>query len=221
MFKEREQIIGENNYNKTLLCYNRRKRGDNRKSKERKGIMSKIGIFMADGCEEIEGLTVVDLVRRAGCEIEMISITGQSMVTGSHGITFVTDLKKEDADFSEYDGIVLPGGMPGTLRLTEDETVRQVIKEYAKEGKLVAAICAAPSVLGPAGILEGKKATCYPGWEDKLTGAEYVKKAVVKDGNMITSRGLGTAIEFASEIVAYLLDENAAKKLKESIIYEK
>ena len=173
--------------------------------------MSKLGIFMADGCEEIEGLTVVDLVRRAGIEIEMISVSGEKNVTGSHKIAFQTDVSKADADFASYDGIVLPGGMPGTTHLMEDDTVNRVIKEFATSGKLVAAICAAPSVLGNAGLLEGKKATCYPGVESKLTGADFVTDPVAKDGNIITSRGLGTAIEFAAEIVAYLIDVDAAK----------
>lgn len=181
--------------------------------------MSKLGIFMADGCEEIEGLTVVDLVRRAGIEIEMISVSGEKSVTGSHKITFQTDIDKADADYTSYDGIVLPGGMPGTTHLMEDETVTRVIREFAQDGKLVAAICAAPSVLGNAGLLEGKTATCYPGVEGKLTGADFVTDPVAKDGNIITSRGLGTAIDFAAEIVAYLKDQEAAKSLKESIVY--
>ena len=174
---------------------------------------------MADGCEEIEGLTVVDLVRRAGIEIEMISVSGEKNVTGSHKIAFQTDVSKADADFASYDGIVLPGGMPGTTHLMEDETVNRVIKEFAQDGKLVAAICAAPSVLGNAGLLEGKTATCYPGVEGKLTGANFVTNSVAKDGNIITSRGLGTAIDFAAEIVAYLNGKIVADKLKTSIIY--
>lgn len=182
--------------------------------------MSKLGIFMADGCEEIEGLTVVDLVRRAGIEIEMISVSGEKNVTGSHKIAFQTDVSKADADFASYDGIVLPGGMPGTTHLMEDDTVNRVIKEFATSCKLVAAICAAPSVLGNAGLLEGKKATCYPGVESKLTGADFVTDPVARDGNIITSRGLGTAIEFAAEIVAYLIDADVAKSLKESIVYK-
>lgn len=181
--------------------------------------MSRLGIFMADGCEEIEGLTVVDLVRRAGIEIEMISVSGNDTVTGSHKIAFRTDVKKADADYTSYDGIVLPGGMPGTTHLMEDETVNRVIREFASEGKLVAAICAAPSVLGNAGLLAGKTATCYPGVEGKLIGADFVTDPVAKDGNIITSRGLGTAIDFAAEIVAYLKDQEAAKSLKESIVY--
>lgn len=114
--------------------------------------MNKIGIFMADGCEEIEGLTVVDIVRRAKFEIVTISITGRPEVTGSHNITFQTDAVSSEVNYDELDGIVLPGGMPGTLHLGEDETVNAVIQRFAKEGKLVAAICAAPGVLGAAGF---------------------------------------------------------------------
>ena len=181
--------------------------------------MSKIGIFMAGGCEEIEGLTVVDIARRAGIEIDTISITGKPVVTSSHKVTFETDTTKEEADFASYDGIVLPGGMPGTIHLGEDETVNRVIKEFATAGKLVAAICAAPSVLGQAGILEGKKATCHPGFEEKLTGADCKLDPVVCDGNIITSRGMGTAIPFALEIVRYFKDDAAVEKVKGGLVY--
>ena len=182
--------------------------------------MSKIGIFMANGCEEIEGLTVVDIVRRAGIEIETISITDENKVTSSHEITFETDTTKDKVDFSCYDGIVLPGGMPGTTNLGADETVNKVIKEFAQEGKLVCAVCAAPSVLGLAGILEGKKATCYPGYEDKLLGANFIKEKVVVDGNVITSRGLGTTIPFALEIVRYFSGDEVADTIAQKIIWK-
>ena len=181
--------------------------------------MSKIGIFMADGCEEIEGLTVVDIVRRAGIDITTISISDKKEVAGAHGITFLADAKKDEVDFSTLDGIVLPGGMPGTINLGADETVDKVIREFAAGGKLVAAICAAPSVLGQAGLLNGKHATSYPGFEPKLTGAVTSEDAVVQDGNAITSRGMGTAIAFALEIVSYFTDKKTADKLAESIIY--
>lgn len=181
--------------------------------------MSKIGIFMADGCEEIEGLTVVDIARRAQLEIVMISITGKKEVSGSHNITFLADALASEVNYGELDGIVLPGGMPGTLHLGEDETVNKVIHEFAAEGKLVCAICAAPSVLGAAGVLEGKHATCHPGFEEKLTGAKTSKEEVVVDGNIITSRGMGTAIPFALEIVRYFADDAAVEKLKTSLVY--
>lgn len=181
--------------------------------------MSKLGIFMADGCEEIEGLTVVDVLRRAKMDIVMISVTGHKEVTGSHQITFHADVLAEEADFTEFDGIVLPGGMPGTLRLLENATVNEVIRNFAAEGKLVCAICAAPSVLGAAGILQGRDAACHPGFEEKLTGANVKELPVVTDKNIITSRGMGTAIPFALEIVRYLSDDETVEQIKKSLVY--
>ena len=181
--------------------------------------MKKIGIFMADGCEEIEGLTVVDIVRRAKMEIVMISITGKREVTSSHQVTFLTDALAAEVDYDTLDGIVLPGGMPGTLNLQADETVNKVIRQFATEGRLVCAICAAPSVLGAAGILEGKWATCHPGFEEKLTGAKVEEKEVVVDGNLITSRGMGTAIPFALEIVRYFADDETVEQVRKGLVY--
>lgn len=181
--------------------------------------MSKTGIFMAEGCEEIEGLTVVDILRRAGLEIEMISIGSTDTVTGSHGITFHTDSVFDNVNFDEFDAVVLPGGMPGTLNLGEHAGVNQIIKEFAKDGRLVAAICAAPSVLGAAGILQNKHAVCHPGFEPKLTGATTSEDTVVTDSNIITSRGMGTAIDFALAIVKYLKDEAAVTDLKQKLVY--
>lgn len=181
--------------------------------------MSKLGIFMANGCEEIEGLTVVDICRRAGIEIDMISINGSNEVTSSHNVTFKTEKLKEDANFDEYDGIILPGGMPGTTNLGADACVEDVIKAFAANGKLVAAICAAPSVLGLAGLLKGKKATCHPGFEDKLLDATWIEQPVVVDGNIITSRGMGTAIAFALEIVRYFMDDETVEKIKKGLVY--
>ncbi len=182
--------------------------------------MRKIGIFMANGCEEIEGLTVVDIVRRAGLDITMISISGSREVTSSHNVTFLADITKNDVDYNEFEGIVLPGGMPGTLNLGADETVIQVIRQFARERKLVAAICAAPSILGQEHILDGKNATCHPGFEDKLLGAVWKKEPVVVDGNIITSRGMGTAIDFGLEIVRYFADEGTVEKLKKDLVYQ-
>ena len=182
--------------------------------------MKKLGVFMADGCEEIEALTVVDLARRAGIEVAMISVTGEKLVKGAHGINFQTDIPAEYMDFDMLDGIVLPGGMPGTLNLGANDYVQKTIAEFASEGKLVAAICAAPSVLGEAGLLQGKRATSYPGFDDKLLGAEVCTQSVVIDGNMITSRGMGTAIDFALAIIEYLLDKAVADDLAKGIIYK-
>lgn len=181
--------------------------------------MKKLGVFMANGCEEIEALTVVDLARRAGIEVAMISITGEKLVKGAHGIDFNTDIPAEYMDFDMLDGIVLPGGMPGTLNLGANEYVQKIIAQFASEGKLVAAICAAPSVLGEAGLLRGKRATSYPGFEEKLVEAEICTDSVVVDGNIITSRGMGTAIDFALAIIEHMLDKETAEKLGAGIIY--
>ena len=181
--------------------------------------MKKLGVFMADGCEEIEALTVVDIARRAGIETAMISVSGKKEVTSSHKVTFQTDIPAEFMDYDKLDGIVLPGGMPGTINLGKNECVQKIIADFASKGKLVAAICAAPSVLGEAGLLQGKKATSYPGFEDKLLGADVSFEAVVKDGNIITSRGMGTAIEFSLAIVEYLLDSEKAEEIRKGIIY--
>lgn len=182
--------------------------------------MSKIGVFLADGFEEIEGLTVVDILRRAGIEVTTISIMGRKEVQGSDQITVLADALYEETDFARVDGIVLPGGMPGTKHLGAHDGVKEQITAFAAAGKLVAAICAAPSVLGENGILKGKKAACYPSFEDKLLGAEVVFEEVAEDGNVITSRGMGTAIPFALRLTAYLTTEEKAAELAESIIYK-
>lgn len=181
--------------------------------------MSKIGVFMADGCEEIEGLAVVDVARRAKFEIVMISITGKKEVLGSHDIVFTADALASEVDYGTLDAIVLPGGMPGTKHLGEDRTVSEIIRTFAAEGKLVCAICAAPSVLGAAGLLRGRRATCHPGFEDKLAGADIREEEVVVDGNIITSRGMGTAIPFALEIVRYFADDAAVDEIQKGLVY--
>ena len=181
--------------------------------------MSRVGIFLADGFEEIEGLTVVDILRRAGIDISMISINGKKKVTGAHGIALDTDEDIVQCDPDKLDMLVLPGGMPGTRYLGECRPLTELLLQFFREGRKVAAICAAPSVLGGLGILEGKKAACYPGFEDKLKGAEVVFDQVVRDGNVTTSRGMGTAIPFALDLVSQLVSEEKAQELKTGIIY--
>lgn len=182
--------------------------------------MAKIAIMMADGCEEIEALTVVDLLRRAGITIDMLGIKKQPMITGSHGIVIGVDAYLGDVNLDGYDGIVLPGGMPGTTHLKEDVAVCEAVKTFFAAGKLVSAICAAPTVLGFCGILEGKHATCYPGCEEGLTGALLSEDRVVCDGNIITSRGMGTAIPFGLALISYLLDEQVANQLSRGIVFQ-
>jgi len=181
--------------------------------------MAKVYIFLADGFEEIEGLTVVDLLRRAHIEINMVSITGRLQVTGSHKISVMADMLFEDARFDDADMLVLPGGMPGTINLMEHKGLDKLLRKFNSENKNIAAICAAPSILGSKGFLEGKYATCYPGFEDKLTGSNVRKQDVVVDGNIITSRGMGTAIDFALAIIRKLTDENTAKDIADKIVY--
>ncbi len=177
-------------------------------------------VFLADGFEEIEGLTVVDLLRRAGVHVTTVSITGERMIHGAHGINVQADKLFGEVAYTEQDMVVLPGGMPGTLHLGEHEGVKQVLEQFCREKKYIAAICAAPSVLGKYGMLKGRKATSYPGFEDALLGAEYVYDKVVADEYFITSRGMGTAIAFALKLIELLLGEEQAKKIGESIIYE-
>lgn len=181
--------------------------------------MKKVYLFLANGFEEVEGLTVVDLLRRAGIECLTVSITGKIPVTSSHNIAIHADRLFEDGPLSDADMLVLPGGMPGTSSLLAHEGLRSLLLSYAADKKYIAAICAAPSVLGANGLLNGKRATCYPGFEQKLTGAAFSKDNVVIDGNIITSRGLGTAIEFALALITTLTDTHMATEVATSIQY--
>ena len=182
--------------------------------------MVNVYVFTADGFEEIEGLTVVDLMRRAGARVEMVSISDGLAVKGSHGIEIKADTFFDDVDFVQADLLVLPGGMPGTLHLGEHQGLAKLLGDFNARGKRIAAICAAPSVLGGLGLLKGKKAVCYPGFEDKLTGAAVETKEVVTDGNITTSRGLGTAIPFALELISLLFGEEKAEEIRKSVIFQ-
>lgn len=181
--------------------------------------MAKVFIFLADGYEEIEGLTVVDLLRRANIDITMVSITGDRNVTGSHGITSMADTLFEETDFSEADMLVLPGGMPGTTNLLKHPGLDQLLKSFAGKGKQLAAICAAPRVLGEKGLLSGKNVTCYPGNEYGLIGAHVLPAAVVTDGNITTSRGMGTAIDFSLSLIKNLKGTEEAHRIAAAIQY--
>lgn len=181
--------------------------------------MSKLAICMANGCEEIEALTVVDIMRRAGITIDMLSINDSLTVTGSHNIEFRADKLITEADCNDYDGIILPGGMPGTTNLEANTAVQHGISSLFNRGDLVAAICAAPSILGKNGVANGKNVTSYPGFEDVFSRSTYRTDSVVVDGNVITSRGMGTAIDFALAILEYIKGPEAAKDMADKIIY--
>ncbi len=181
--------------------------------------MKKVYLFAADGFEEVEALTVVDLLRRSGVCCTIVSITGKELVVSSHNITIKADMLFDASLLADGDMLVLPGGMPGTNHLMAHEELKKLLISYAANDKYLAAICAAPSVLGQIGLLKEKEATCYPGFEEKLSGAKLSTEHVVVDGNIITSRGLGTAIDFALELVRLLTDSDTSAALADSIQY--
>ena len=181
--------------------------------------MAKVAVFFAPGYEEIEALTVVDVLRRAQIQTDMVSVTGEASVCGSHGIDVKMDCVLSGNEAEEYDVCVLPGGMPGTLNLEKNETLMKVLDSFHEKGKLVAAICAAPSILGHRDMLKGKTACCYPGFEDELEGAEVTDEAVIKDGNIITSRAMGCALDFVLEILATLKSPEEADAMADSLLY--
>ena len=181
--------------------------------------MPKTAIFLADGFEEIEALTVVDLLRRANIEISTVSIMGRKKVTGSHNITVEADALLEETDFDSLDMLILPGGMPGTTNLADCKALTDKIKEFDEKDKMLCAICAAPTVFGKLGILKGKKACCFPGREDDLLGADVQTSSVTKDGHFITSRGMGTAIDFGLAIIEHYQGSDAATSMASKIVY--
>ena len=181
--------------------------------------MSKVAVFLADGFEEVEGLTAIDLMRRAGIEVTTVSVKDDPFINASHKITIKADTVIGDFDF-DVDMLVLPGGMPGTINLGNTKKLTDKIIEFNNAGKYVAAICAAPTVFGSLGILNGKRACCYPGMEDGLTGAVKSTANVEVDGNIITSRGVGTAIDFALAIITELVGGQKADEIAKGIVYK-
>lgn len=175
-------------------------------------------VHLADGFEEIEALAVVDILRRAEIPVQSVSMTDALLVRGAHDIHIKADLTFEEADYDQCEMIVLPGGMPGTKNLAAHEGLSAKIKAFAEQDKWLAAICAAPSVLGGLSLLKGRRATSFPGFEDQMIGVDYTEDRVVCDGNFLTSRGPGTAIEFGLAIAALLKDEETAKKLRKAMI---
>jgi len=175
--------------------------------------MSRVLVPLAAGFEEIEAITIVDLLRRAGIEVHAASLAGDRAVTGSHGITVVADVTLDEVQADGYDMIVLPGGMPGAEHLKADARVIALLRKFAAEGRHVAAICAAPGVLAHAGLLEGRAATSFPGFltADSAPGIRLREDAVVVDGRVATSRGPGTAIEFGLALIE-LLEGAAARQ---------
>ena len=182
-------------------------------------MMGKVFVFLADGFEEIEGLTVVDMLRRADIPTVTVSVGNSKMITGAHRIEVEADIMFHEVLEPEAAMYVLPGGMPGTLHLKEHEGLGKLLQKAYKNGKYLAAICAAPTVLEKYGMLEGRNATSYPTVEEELKSANYKTDKVVVDGNIITSRGMGTAIDFAAKLVELIKGTKEKDELLESIVY--
>lgn len=173
-------------------------------------------VFLADGFEEVEAITPIDYLRRADIDVVTVGVTGAS-VTGAHNVTLMCDVTEDEIDITKAQGIVLPGGMPGTLNLEKSEIVQDAIDYCVKNNLLISAICAAPSILGHKNLLENKNAVCFPGFESELYGAKIADGFAVTDSNIITAKGAGAASEFAFEIIKYLCDDEVAAKIKATV----
>ncbi len=176
-------------------------------------------VFLAKGFEELEALAPVDVLRRAGVQVKTVGVTGKR-VSGSHGISVNCDITIDEAVFDELEGIILPGGLPGTTNLEADETVNKFIDFAAENGKVIGAICAAPMILGHKGLLRGKNAVCYTGFEKELDGAHILDRPAVRDGNIVTGWGAGGAMDFALAYLEVITEsEGTAKKIARSMRY--
>lgn len=172
--------------------------------------MKKSYLFLAKGFEEIEAITTIDILRRAGVNLATVSITDNTLVQGAHEITLEADILFVDTDFTDAEFLILPGGMPGTKHLGEHQPLMALLKQHADASGHIAAICAAPSLLGRLGLLNGKKATCYPGFESELKDAQFAAAQLEQDDNLITANGPGAAFAFGIAIVEKLKGHQTA-----------
>lgn len=179
-----------------------------------------IVVLLADGFEEIEALTPVDMLRRAGLDVKTVGVNGK-IAAGSHKIPVICDIEPSEVELDRVSMVIFPGGMPGSVNLDASPFTDKIIAAVKENGGRIAAICAAPLILGRRGLLNGKKATCYPGFENELLGAEVLDASVVTDGNITTARGMGAALEFASELVSLVCGEEKKKALCDSIMEDK
>ncbi len=175
-------------------------------------------LFLASGFEEIESIVVIDILRRSNMEITIVSIEKQLEVTGSHHITIKTDDILENVIFENIEWLILPGGMPGTTNLNKHEKLKEIIKKHYEKGGSIAAICAAPLILGDMNLLQGKSATCYPGYESHLQGALLSEEKVVDAGNIVTAKGAGVTIPFALKIVEKSKGMDKAQEIANKIM---
>lgn len=177
-----------------------------------------IFMFLATGFEEIEALATLDVLRRFGLEVSTVSVTGTRLIHGAHGIPVMADTLFRRADAEACDCVILPGGMPGAKNLMACDALRRALLAHNKKGTLIAAICAAPFILGELGILEGKKATCYPGLEDRLHGAITKGNLIEEDGNIITGKGPGAAMDFAFAIAAHFVEKPMLERMRYEMV---
>lgn len=182
--------------------------------------MAKVYEFLADGFEEVEALAPVDVLRRGGIDVKTVSTTGTDHATSAHGVAIKADLRIEEADFADADLLLLPGGMPGAANLLEHHGVTDALLAHAAKGRLIGAICAAPMVLGRLGLLRGRRATCYPGFEHQLEGATYTASLVTVDGPFITGEGPAASFEYAYTLLTILRDEPTTAAIREGMMYE-
>lgn len=179
--------------------------------------MGTVYVFFADGFEEVEAFTSIDVMRRAGLNLEMVSVTPDEIVTGAHDVPVLCDMNIANCDFYDAELVLLPGGMPGAAILEQSPELRKLILKFAEQDKPIAAICAAPMILGKLGLLKGRKATCYPGFEQYLEGADVTDAPVERDGNIITGKGPGAAMEFALAVVDMMVGKEKVQELKEAM----
>jgi len=183
--------------------------------------VNKVLVMLANGFEEVEALTVVDYLRRTGIEVKMVSTEKDLEVEGAHGIKVIGDVMIDNIkDPLNYRGIFIPGGLPGATNLRDDSRVTDLVRTLADGGKMIASICAGPIVLSDAGVIDGKKVTSYPGYARELVGALYKEDLVVRDGNILTSRGPATAVYLAMEIIRYLQGEEKLRELRKAILLD-
>lgn len=182
--------------------------------------MAKVYEFLATGFEDIEALIPLDVMRRAGVDFKTVSITGDLYVESAHGVSIKADMLIEDADLSDADLIMLPGGLPGATNLNAHNGVKKAVVEQNARGKMIGAICAAPMVLGGIGLLQGRRATCYPGFEKYLEGAEYTHELCTVDGNITTGEGPAAALPYAYTLLAALTDKHTADQVAEGMMYK-
>ena len=182
--------------------------------------MAKVYEFLATGFEDIEALIPLDIMRRAGVDFKTVSVTGELIVESAHGVGIKADMLIEDTDFSDADLIMLPGGLPGATNLNAHNGVKKAVVEHNARGKMIGAICAAPMVLGGLGLLQGRRATCYPGFEKHLEGAEYTHELCTVDGNITTGEGPTAALPYAYTLLAALTDRQTADQVAEGMMYK-